>query len=206
MRYAQFLFGLVLGLSISAVIGAYALGALDTDSSQEVRLSARPLADGRTEVALQQRVGERWSERHLPQLRFVPADAEAGRWLNSTPIEVSGAETAADLSDLDMQELILSQLERAGEICRAARRFAQSESPKLRRATDPTESQAIVGRVLVELKRCDDAYQLTHILIGEGYDSGAIDAATYQSWLAVFAAWGEEYADWLALGAPADAE
>lgn len=204
MRYAQLLFGLVLGLSIGAAIGAYALGAIGADGSKEIRVSARPLADGRTEVALQQRVGEHWSERQLPQLRFVPADAEVGRWLNSTPIEVSDVGAAADLSDLDMQQLILSQLERAGEICRAARQFAQAESPKLRRATDPAESQSIVERVLVELKRCDDAYQLTHILISEGYDSGAIDAATYQSWLAVFTTWGKEYVDWLALGDPAD--
>ena len=50
----------------------------------EVRISARRLADGRIEFALQPRTGGGWGERVLPFRRYFPADAPAGRWLNSS--------------------------------------------------------------------------------------------------------------------------
>lgn len=50
----------------------------------EVRISARLLADGRIEFALQPREGGVWGERVLPFRRYFPADAPAGRWLNSS--------------------------------------------------------------------------------------------------------------------------
>ena len=51
----------------------------------EVRISARLLADGRIEFALQPRAGGGWGERILPFRRYFPADAPPGRWLNSSP-------------------------------------------------------------------------------------------------------------------------
>ena len=45
-----------------------------------VRISARRLADGRIEFALQTRTGGGWGERVLPSLRFFPTSSQ-GRWL-----------------------------------------------------------------------------------------------------------------------------
>ena len=56
----------------SSLLASYALGhTLSGDA--EVRISARKLADGRVEFALQQRVGGEWGERQLPRARFFPA-------------------------------------------------------------------------------------------------------------------------------------
>ncbi len=55
----------------------------------EWRVTARRLSDGRVEVALQARAAAdgAWSERLLPEHRFLPAGLEAGRWLLSSPVE-----------------------------------------------------------------------------------------------------------------------
>ena len=56
----------------------------------EVRVTTQLLADGRMEFALQERrEGEEWGERRLPDSRFLPAEAPAGRWLASSPLAVS---------------------------------------------------------------------------------------------------------------------
>ncbi len=53
----------------------------------EWRITARRLAGGRVEVALQARSpGGPWSERLLPERRFLPADTGPGRWLSSSPV------------------------------------------------------------------------------------------------------------------------
>ncbi len=54
----------------------------------EWRITARRLADGRAEVALQARhsSGDAWSGRRLPERRFLPASVEPGRWLTSSPV------------------------------------------------------------------------------------------------------------------------
>ena len=81
---------LVLGILIgAAAIGAVAATSSGSDGAVEVRIIAEPLADGRVEVGLQQRHhnGE-WGETERPPLRFVPADAEIGRPLHSSPIVV----------------------------------------------------------------------------------------------------------------------
>ena len=54
----------------------------------EWRITARRLADGRAEVALQARhsPGDAWSGRRLPERRFLPASVEPGRWLTSSPV------------------------------------------------------------------------------------------------------------------------
>ena len=60
--------------------------------SVEVRITARRVANGRTEFALQQREadGVAWGERQLPPQRYFPVTATAteGRWLVSTPLSV----------------------------------------------------------------------------------------------------------------------
>ena len=79
----------VLTLLAGVVLGALAVGAVYSTGhlGGEVRVSVRPLEDGRSEVAVQFRQADgSWGERVLPQRRFVPADAEAGRWLNSSSV------------------------------------------------------------------------------------------------------------------------
>ena len=58
----------------------------------EVRVAARRHDDGRVEVGVQWRDGDRrWGSRVLAQRRYVPADAAVGRWLASAPVAVPGA-------------------------------------------------------------------------------------------------------------------
>ena len=81
---------LVLGILIgAAAIGAVAATSPWSDGAVEVRIIAEPLADGRVEVGLQQRQDDgEWGETEKPPLRFLPADAEIGRPLHSSPIVV----------------------------------------------------------------------------------------------------------------------
>ena len=61
----------------------------------EVRIAARPVANGRVEFALQVRAAdESWGELIQPRLRFLPAGAEVGRWLASNPMDVGEGESA----------------------------------------------------------------------------------------------------------------
>lgn len=89
-------------ITVAAVLiaGGYAL-AHALSGEAEVRITARRLADGRTEFALQQRTSGEWGERQLPRGRYFPAEASPGRWLHSTPIEITteAEEQAAGLSN-----------------------------------------------------------------------------------------------------------
>lgn len=75
-----------------AIVGTVAFAANRPD---EVRVQARQLADGRVEIAVQQRAAaeQNWSERAAPEQRFLPADAPVGRWFSSSPV---AARPAAD--------------------------------------------------------------------------------------------------------------
>lgn len=65
-------------------------------SEVDTRIVARRLTGGRTEFALQQRGAEgEWNDRQLPRARFLPADARTGRWLASTPVEVTAESSSA---------------------------------------------------------------------------------------------------------------
>lgn len=74
--------GLLVASSLFGVVWAA------TSGDVEVRINARRLDDGRVEVGLQQRGDSDWANRHLPDARFLPPDAELGRWLNSSPINL----------------------------------------------------------------------------------------------------------------------
>ena len=64
------------------------------DSTVQVRIVARKLADSRIEFALQPTQPDGpWGDRLLPQNRYFPPDAPTGRWLVSSPLTV-GAATA----------------------------------------------------------------------------------------------------------------
>ena len=55
------------------------------------RIVARRVSDGRVEFALQQQALDgSWGDRLLPARRFFPTTAVVGRWLVSTPLELSG--------------------------------------------------------------------------------------------------------------------
>ncbi len=61
----------------------------DRPDNTEVRIVARATGDGRVEVALQElRYAGAWSPLHHPAARFLPTDAEAGRWRTSSTIPV----------------------------------------------------------------------------------------------------------------------
>ena len=77
---------LVVAPAVTAIIiGAigFALGQSITGSS-DVRIIAQKLVDGRIEFGLEQD-----GEQVLPRARFFPANARVGRWLKSSPIDVS---------------------------------------------------------------------------------------------------------------------
>ena len=82
---------LTLSVLVVVALAAGVAPALAQEAS-EVRISARRLADGRIEFALQPRAGSGWGERELPSSRFFPANAAAGRWLNSSPVTLGGVE------------------------------------------------------------------------------------------------------------------
>ena len=76
----------------------------------EVRVVVQRLADGRIEFAFQKRLpGETWGERLLPARRFVPADAEVGRWLISAPVVVTfvGSPSGSDSGVVQVSEDVL---------------------------------------------------------------------------------------------------
>ncbi|MXV79701.1 MAG: substrate-binding domain-containing protein [Chloroflexi bacterium] len=76
----------LLGVLVST--GTLAILA-DNHGESDVRVSARKLADGRVEIAVQQRDGDRWSERQLPDFRFLPIDAPPGEWRSSSAVSVT---------------------------------------------------------------------------------------------------------------------
>ena len=63
-----------------------------------IRISARRLADGRIEFALQRRTGSGWSERVLPARRFFPTSSQ-GRWLNSSVVTIAARLSCVELAD-----------------------------------------------------------------------------------------------------------
>ena len=78
-------------LAVAIVAGAVALdlpSATAQSDEQAGRIVARRLDDGRTEFGWQ----PAGAARVLPRARYFPAGAAVGRWLNSSPVEVGGAE------------------------------------------------------------------------------------------------------------------
>ena len=86
-------------LAAAAIIGAAAPGVSGQQSGAAdhvvARIVARRHADQRIEFALQQETtGGSWSQRLLPPQRFFPTTATVGRWLVSTPLELTDAVVA----------------------------------------------------------------------------------------------------------------
>ena len=81
----------VAALAAAIIAAAVALDLSSTaaqSDEQAGRIVARRLDDGRTEFGWQPSGGERV----LPRLRYFPANVGHQRWLNSSPVEVSGSE------------------------------------------------------------------------------------------------------------------
>ena len=79
-------------VTLTTVVNQFAFGPAQADShnqvTTEVRISAKQLADGRVEFALQQWNGSQWGERILPRPRLFPANSPVDLWRNSGRIEV----------------------------------------------------------------------------------------------------------------------
>ena len=80
---------------LSGTLASSPAAAQDTTGGSDdpaVRIVARKLTDGRVEFALQQRSGSTWGDRQLPRARFFPTTARVGRWLASSPLDVTAGE------------------------------------------------------------------------------------------------------------------
>ncbi|MCY4639271.1 MAG: serine protease [Chloroflexi bacterium] len=111
-------------LAVAAAImlagfGSSGVAAQEAGGEAEVRITARRLADGRTEFALQERaLGESWGERRLPRSRFFPASPGVGRWLSSSVLTI-------DVSTLAM---LSAEGAASVEVRIAARRLADGRT------------------------------------------------------------------------------
>ena len=87
-KHTMFGFIAGVGVTLAAVLAVIGAVALAESRSDEVRVQARQLADGRVEVAVQHRAAPDadWSERSAPEQRFLPANAPVGRWHSSSPV------------------------------------------------------------------------------------------------------------------------
>lgn len=83
-------------IAVSGVLAASLVAAAETEP--QIRLNARILANGRIEVAFQQRPGGTdWDDRLLPARRFLPRNAPIARWVWTTPLEVQTAAGAREM-------------------------------------------------------------------------------------------------------------
>ncbi|MCY3558599.1 MAG: hypothetical protein OXH13_08150 [Chloroflexi bacterium] len=76
---------------LAAVAIPSVLVATQGQQATEARIQAQKHDDGRIEFALQVREGDGWSERILPRGRTLRSSSPTGRWLSSTPVELSGS-------------------------------------------------------------------------------------------------------------------
>ncbi len=85
--------------AVGILVGLISVGAAwALSGSADVRIQARTDANGRIEVALQQRdANGSWGDRNRPTARFVPVNAEQGRWYSSSPIRLAFEGVPADV-------------------------------------------------------------------------------------------------------------
>ncbi|MCY3952329.1 MAG: hypothetical protein OXG69_07250 [bacterium] len=69
-------------------------------TGSDVRIVARGLGDGRTEFGLQFRsVDGEWGRTRLPERRFFPASPAVGRWLRSSPLDLTATPAGSASGD-----------------------------------------------------------------------------------------------------------
>ena len=92
-------------LASSSIVLTIDSGAPDGTTYLDLRIAAQRRSDDRIEFALQHRnPGRAWSERLLPERRFLPPAARAGRWLASSTLALQitpGNQTGTDPADPD---------------------------------------------------------------------------------------------------------
>ena len=82
------------GTSTDVTSSAAVVGTAD------VRIVARLLDNGKIEFGLQQwQDDDTWGDRRFPRARLFPADTAVGRWLQSSAVTLSVAESANDFAD-----------------------------------------------------------------------------------------------------------
>lgn len=81
----------VLAMAFLPGLGLDPVEAAQWRDGVDLRISARLLADGRLEFALQQRAGGDWGEHLLPHPRFFPARAAPGQWLVTGTVTLDSA-------------------------------------------------------------------------------------------------------------------
>lgn len=78
--------------ALAVLVPAASVGSQESDVT--IRIVAQRLEDGRVEFGvIQQQPNGTWSDRILPRARYFPADAEVGRWLRSSPIDLASTGT-----------------------------------------------------------------------------------------------------------------
>ena len=83
-----------------------------TVGTDDVRIVARLLENGKIEFGLQQwQDNDTWGDRRFPRARLFPADTAVGRWLQSSAITLSVAESAGDLADDIAVRIVARKLE-----------------------------------------------------------------------------------------------
>ena len=96
--------GIAAAVVVTTLVNQIMFRSADADSNEhvttEVRISAKQLADGRVEFALQQWDGAEWGERILPRPRLFPTNSRVDHWLNSGPIELRTPLPAAHMPTL----------------------------------------------------------------------------------------------------------
>ena len=110
----KLLLTLLAGILLGAAVLTYALSS--DHGEGDARVSIRRLADGRNEVAVQFRGAEgAWGERIRPEFNIQPADAEPGRWLNSSPVAAAGGGDSFKLGMLSIRSGPFAELGRLTE-------------------------------------------------------------------------------------------
>ena len=79
-------------------------------TSDDVRIVARKLTNGKIEFGLQQRDDDGWGARQLPRARLFPTDAQVERWLQSSPLTLSVAASAGDFADIHEVRIVARKL------------------------------------------------------------------------------------------------
>lgn len=85
---ALIVIGILIGVAGYLAVSGDVLG-LHESGGAEVRLLVREHDSGTIEVAAEQRLGDgEWSDRILPQFRFLSTEREPGTWYRSSPVTV----------------------------------------------------------------------------------------------------------------------
>ena len=164
-----------------AVAWAVEIAHAQNDDEQSGRIVARRLDDGRTEFGWQPVGGERV----LPRARYFPAEVGHQRWLNSSPVEVGGAEIGR----------INARLREDGRIEFA---FTPTDGEQILPPSRYFPAEVRVGRWLRSTEIVIGAARATGFV---AISAGGVHACAIRAGSGEIACWGDNYAG--QLNAPA---